>query len=104
MILTYFFYNVSSFLLSHELPQKIIPYFIKEQKVGKMKWFESVTVADMEHRSNCINMPHLALEPTDQYGFSSLNDYKFVSQGILCLLPPKSLYHHHYIQCIRNYW
>jgi hypothetical protein len=24
------------------------------------------------------------LEPTDQYGFSSLNGYQFVSQGILC--------------------
>jgi hypothetical protein len=32
-------------------------------------------------------MLHLALEPTDQYGFSSLNYYQIVSQGIFCLLP-----------------
>jgi hypothetical protein len=32
-------------------------------------------------------MLHLALEPIDRNGFSSLNDYQFVSQGILCLLP-----------------
>jgi hypothetical protein len=32
-------------------------------------------------------MLHLALRPAAQYGFSSLNDYQFVSQGILCLVP-----------------
>jgi hypothetical protein len=41
-------------------------------------------------------MLHIALEPTDLYGFSSLNDYQFGSQGILCLLP--LLYIFHYIQ------
>jgi hypothetical protein len=41
-------------------------------------------------------MLHLALEPTDWYGFSSLNDYQFVSQEILCLL--LLLYIYHYIQ------
>jgi hypothetical protein len=45
-------------------------------------------------------MLHLALEPTDQYGFSSLHDYEFVSQGILCLLP--LLYIYHYIQCLMD--
>jgi hypothetical protein len=30
MILTIFFCNVNIFLLSDELPQEIIPYFIKE--------------------------------------------------------------------------
>jgi hypothetical protein len=30
MILTIFFCNVSTFLLPDEVPQKIIPYFIKE--------------------------------------------------------------------------
>jgi hypothetical protein len=30
-------------------------------------------------------MLHLALEPNDRHGLSSLNDYQFVSQGILYL-------------------
>jgi hypothetical protein len=46
-------------------------------------------------------MLHLALEPTDRYGSSSLNDYQFVSQGILCLLP--LLYIYHYVQCLNGY-
>jgi hypothetical protein len=31
-------------------------------------------------------MPCSSLESTDQYGFSSLDDYQFVSQGIFCSL------------------
>jgi hypothetical protein len=45
-------------------------------------------------------MLHLVLEPNDQTGFSNLNDYQFVSQGILCLLPV--LYIYHYIQCLMD--
>jgi hypothetical protein len=45
-------------------------------------------------------MLHLTLEPADRYGFSSLNDYQFVSQGILCLL--LLLYIYHYIQCLMD--
>jgi hypothetical protein len=41
-------------------------------------------------------MYHVALDPTARYGFSSLNDYKFVSQGILCSMT--LLYVYHYIQ------
>jgi hypothetical protein len=45
-------------------------------------------------------MIHLALEQTDWYGFSSLNDYQFVSKEILFLLP--LLYIYHYIQCLMD--
>jgi hypothetical protein len=42
MILTIFFCNVNTFLLSDELPQNIFPYFI-----GKINWSEHVSIADM---------------------------------------------------------
>jgi hypothetical protein len=38
------------------------------------------------------------LESTDGYGFSSLNGYQFVSQGILFVLT--LLYIYPYIQCL----
>jgi hypothetical protein len=44
-------------------------------------------------------MLHLALEPTYQYDFSSLNDYQFVSQGILCLLSALYICH---IRCLMD--
>jgi hypothetical protein len=45
-------------------------------------------------------MLHIALEPIHGYGFSSLNDYQFVSQAILCLLP--LLYSYHYLQYLMD--
>jgi hypothetical protein len=47
-------------------------------KIGEINWFESVSVADMKHRSNCINQ-----ETFDRYDSSNLSGYKFVNQGIL---------------------
>jgi hypothetical protein len=45
-------------------------------------------------------MLYLALEPVDRYGFSSLTDYQFVSQGNLSLL--SLLYIYHYIQYLTD--
>jgi hypothetical protein len=37
---------------------------------------ESVNVADVEHRPNCINMLHLIKESSEQYDSSNLNGYQ----------------------------
>jgi hypothetical protein len=48
------------------------------------------------HSHRCENLKLIsALQSTDRYGFSSLNDYQFVSQEILCSF--LLLYAYHYI-------
>jgi hypothetical protein len=42
-------------------------------KVSKINWFESISVAVIQQRSNML---HLTLETTDRLGFSSINDYQ----------------------------
>jgi hypothetical protein len=45
-------------------------------------------------------MQPLTLELADRHGFPSLDNYQFVSKGILCLLP--ILYIYHYIQYLMD--
>jgi hypothetical protein len=93
-----FFCHVSTYLLSDKLSQKIIPYILKKESKNEMKWFYSVNilVADMQHNSSLHYMFHVALEPTEWYGSSSLNDYQFESKEILPI--PTLLHIYNYIQ------
>jgi hypothetical protein len=74
-----FFCHVNIFLLLDELPQIIIPYLSKsESKQNQLIWeYQCCWYAT---QIQLHNMLHLALEPTDRYSFSSLNDCQFVSQ------------------------
>jgi hypothetical protein len=49
-------------------PQKLFHTSL-ESESKQSRLFESVSVADMEHKSNCITYSALTLEPADPYGW-----------------------------------
>jgi hypothetical protein len=97
MILRIFFCNVNSFLLSEKFPQKIIPYSLRSESKQKklISWLRCCLYMTgiLLH-----NMPRLTLRSADRRVVSTLNDYQYVSQEVLCVLILLYIYLH--IQCL----